>query len=409
MSYLVTLRVTQKPLNFCANMSIPRQYGTYFYYLQPMMINVLKNTVAISFILVSLLSCSSATYAADKLKVAFVAPDLKGTNPFWDRTILIMQAVADDLDIDLEIRYTNTNEFQHERVGNTILNGPNPPQYFMTSFWKHTAKQIQLANDLGIKVFVFNIGIPPKAFKLIGRPREKYRNWIAEMTPSDRVAGNMLANILIEDAVAKFGTAQVIAILASDLPHTSSGYRARGLESSIRRHNNAVLKKRLYAFWDPAIASKLTLEYMSEKKSANVIWSLDDNMALATANELRKINILAGQQILIGGFNWSEKGLKAVANGDMDVLMGGHFFEGAHALLLIHDHFHGIDFEPELGEEIQTPLFPITRDNVKEYAEKLSAVDWQNIDFKQYSKVYNTSLTTHKLTLNEILNIQTPD
>ena len=373
------------------------------------MMNFIKHTTTIRFILISLLCCSFAAQAANRLRVAFVAPDLKGVNPFWDRTILIMQAVADDLDIDLDVRYTNTNEFQHERVGNTILNGPNPPQYFMTSFWKHTAKQIQRANELGIKVFVFNIGIPPKAFKLIGRPREKYKNWIAEMTPNDRVAGNMLANILIEDAVAKFGTAQVIAILASDLPHTSSGYRARGLESSIRRHNKAILKKRLYAFWDPAVASKLTLEYMSEKKSANVIWSLDDNMALAAVSAVRNLSIELGKQILVGGFNWSEKGLKAIANGDMHALMGGHFVEGAHALLLIHDHFHGVDFEPELGEEIETPLFPITSENLEEYTNKLSEVDWQKIDFKQYSRHYNKSLQTHKLTVEQILNIQSQD
>ena len=318
-----------------------------------------------------------------------------------------MQAVADDLDIDLKIRYSD--DFRNQSMGYAILNAHDPPQYFMTGFWSHTAEQIQKANELGVKVFVFNTGIPPKSIKLIGRPREEYQNWIAEMTPDDRVAGNILANILIEDAEEKFGTARVLALLSSKSPYSGASYRIKGLESSIRRHKNAVLEKRLYAFWNFSIASKLTSNYMSYKKTPNVIWSLDDNMALAATSAVRKLNIEPGKQILIGGFNWSEDGLKAVANGSMHVLMGGHFFEGAYALILIHDHFHGIDFGPELGYEIKTPLFPITSNNVEEYTKKLSTFNWQKIDFKQYSRHYNRSLHTHKLNVEQILNIKSRD
>ncbi len=368
-----------------------------------------KLTVIIRFTLILFCFYSSAIQAADRLKVGFVAPDLKGVSPFWDKTISIMRAVADDLDIDLDIRYTETDQYQTVRVGYAMLNGPDPPHYFMTVFWEHSAEQIQRASKLGIKVFVFNAGIPPKSLKLIGRPREKYKNWIAEMTPSDRVAGSVLANILIEDAVTKFGEARVLAILSSESPHSGSNYRIKGLESSIRRHKNAVLEERLYSFWDPTITSKITSEYMSNTTTPNVIWSLGDVMALAAASELRKLNIEPGKQILIGGFDWSDEGIKAIANGEMHASMGGHYIEGAHALLLIHDHFHGIDFEPELGTDIKTPLFPITRNNIEEYTRILSNFDWQAVDFKQYSRFYNKSLNTHKLTLEQVLAVEHHD
>ncbi len=361
---------------------------------------------AVLFRIILLISCSFTIQAADRLKVGFVAPDLEGVNPFWDRTILIMRAVAEDLDIDLEIRFTDTDEFQNERMGYAIINGPNPPQYFLTGFWIHTAEQIQRANELGIKVLVFNAGIPPKSIKLIGRPRERYKNWIAEMTPNDREAGNILANILIEDATKKFGTANILAILSSESPYSGANYRIKGLESSVRRHKSTKLAKRLYAFWSFELASKLTTKYILSQDTPNVIWSLSDAMALAAARAARALDIEPGKQMLVGGFDWSQEGLNAIANGDMHVSMGGHFIEGAHALILIHDHFHGIDFEPELGTEIKTPMFPITNSNVEEYDKKLTNFDWQEVDFKQYSRYYNKSLRTHKLTLNQILNIQ---
>ena len=87
----------------------------------------------------------------------------------------------------------------------------------------------------------------------------------------------------------------------------------------------------------------------------------------------------------------------------MTATIGGHFMEGGWALVLIHDYAKGIDFVEELGVKIPTPMQALTAANVKSYQDKMHPEKWSQIDFKQFSKVYNKKLTKYDFSLETML------
>ena len=95
-------------------------------------------------------------------------------------------------------------------------------------------------------------------------------------------------------------------------------------------------------------------------------------------------------------------------SGELAVVAGGHFVDGAWTIVLLHDYFHGRDFADE-GVQIKTKMAIVTRDNVDHYLskitdQKLSRKNIEKIDFGKFSKVKNPELETYQFSLDMILD-----
>jgi len=126
-------------------------------------------------------------------------------------------------------------------------------------------------------------------------------------------------------------------------------------------------------------------------------------MALGAIDAVIKRNKRPGENIFVGGLNWSTEALEKIVNGTMVTSIGGHFMQGAWAMVLIHDYHKGLDFE-DLGFEFTAPMTVIDQTNVARYLEIFGDQNWDKIDFKKFSRWENKPQKIYQFQLTKILN-----
>ena len=176
-----------------------------------------------------------------------------------------------------------------------------------------------------------------------------------------------------------------------------------GLNSYFKDHKDAVLDTFLYAGWSQAIAYQSLSEALKTYPLASAIWSNTSTMALGGIQAARKLGKIPGKDIFVGGIGWPQQALESIAAGDMEVALGGHFLEGAWALILLYDYQYGHDFADDLGVEFHTVYLTITADNAQTYLDSDTDTNWNEVDFKRYSKTYNPGLKKYRWPLEDIL------
>lgn len=336
-------------------------------------------------------------------KVAFLVPNPPNAQPFWTQTIEIMEAVAEDLNIDLRIAYSKAGSYNHKKDGLALLDSQPPPDYFLTLYLLEATKHhLDRAEQLNINTFIFNAGLVAEDRVEIGRPRKKYRHWLGQMVPEDREAGYLLADTLIAKAKAAGktddrGKVHLLGVGAFGASIDKS--REQGLDKRLGERDDAMIGQTILTGWSPVTAYRETLEALKQQPDIGAIWCVSDATALGAVKAAKEAGKIPGRDIFIGGIDWSREGLNAVAAGDLAVSVGGHFLEGAKALILIHDYHYGIDFADNPGVEMKTVMQSITADNVGDYLDMLNKPDWRKIDFKQFSRKYNPKSKVNELSL----------
>lgn len=344
---------------------------------------------------------------ADEPNVVFFNPNPPG-NTFWDMVSNFMQAVAEDLNVGLQIAHSKGNPYSYKKDGLELVESLSEGDYLITAYFSSSSsiKYIQRANEKGIKVFVINAGIPDDEHQILGEPREKLENWIGHMTPSDYLAGYELADILINKAMALnkgANTAIRVVALGGGTDTIVPLRRKEGFEKRIAEQPNIRLDSFIDTAWTRPEAKITARELLNRNPEAQVVWTLSDPAALGVIDAAKAAGKKPGVDLFTGGIDWSPDAIEAVAAGEMTTSVGGHFFEGGWALLLIHDYYHGLDFTNDPGKTSETRMSAITADNVDAYLKKLSNPDWNKIDFKQFSKKYNPSLQKYDFSLEALL------
>lgn len=355
------------------------------------------------------LSWLSLASAQPAPKVTLLVPDPPGISPFWTQTVEIMKAAAKDLDIDLRLVYSKSNSYSLKKDGLAALDDPDKSEYFITGYWNaSTQHHLERAEQLGIRTFIFNSGVAPEERDAVGRPREKYKLWIGQMTPDELQGGYVLADRLIDQAKAAGrtdgGKVHVVALGGWGNKNEIEEDRYAGMKNRINEKNDAALDKFVLTGWVRSTAYTELLNMLKQSPKTGVIWSASDVMALGAVDAVKDAGKTPGRDVLIGGIDWSREGIDAVAAGDMAITMGSHYLEGAKALILIHDYHYGLDFAETQGVVMQTQLKPITGSNAAEYRDMLRDLDWRKIDFKRFSKKYNPGLKSYDFTLDQLLD-----
>ena len=130
---------------------------------------------------------------------------------------------------------------------------------------------------------------------------------------------------------------------------------------------------------------------------ARTLWAANDPMALGAIDAIEAKGRVPGRDILVGGVDWTTDGLDAIRDGKLELSAGGHFMEGAWALILMHDWRHGVDFVGADGKGASrwSPMKVIGREELDAYRGLTSPDAWARIDFRKLSRVHNPALETY--------------
>jgi hypothetical protein len=87
-----------------------------------------------------------------------------------------------------------------------------------------------------------------------------------------------------------------------------------------------------------------------------------------------------------------------VRRGTFTATVGGHFLDGAWAIVLLYDHHHRPQRGP-IAEKSQ--LAVVTKGNVDAYERVFSRR--QQVDFRQFSKVHNPAQPSYRFGVDAVL------
>lgn len=348
--------------------------------------------------------------AAKTPTVAFLSPPLE--RPFWIHLTQLMQSAADDLGINLVTRASHHDSESLLQDGMALLNADNQPDYLVTGFWPGaTEKLMEIGERRGIKTFLINTEIDKNLG--IGEPRGKYRNWIGHLYPEDVTTGYQLLDILIRQyslhaTVLKNQPINIIAV--SGAPSSpASNFRLSGMKKRVATLPDARLLQATHCYWDRACALSVTADLLEKYPQTAIVWAASDLLALGAADAAKAAGKIPGKDIYIGGIDWSPSGLQGVADGTLSVTLGGHFVEGAWALVMIFDYDHGIDFKQDPGVRSETRMGAVTANNVETYLKFLANPDWKRVNFRHYSKFYNPALKHYHFDIESLFKELTGD
>lgn len=329
-------------------------------------------------------------------------------NPFWSQVIDFSKAVAEDLQIELDIISASfqSSTYAMKKAGLKIIDGDNKPDYILTGYWKaSTADHFAATTDGKIRFFIFNTDITGDEKQIAGEPRGKFRNWIGHIRPDDVQAGFELADILLDKYFilnkSSLSSGLKIAALFGDEFSSVSTDREKGLRKRLGDKNLNIVAS-YNTNWDRNSANRAIREILRQHPDVNMIWTASDELALTVSDVAKSHNRKPGNDIVIGGFDWSYEGLAAVNTGELAVSMGGHFMEAGWALVMIYDYHHGTDFNIDPGISIVNSMHPITESNINEYLKLLGDRNWNKIDFRKFSKTYSPDLKKYDFSLDAI-------
>lgn len=354
----------------------------------------------------SMLFAATVCEAKDPIRVTFINPS-STSNPFWNQVTNFMQVVARNLDMQLDVRYANDNRYEGTNLATKALASHPKPDFLIYIYQTGQGQEIlSAAESAKVYSFIINTDVNDSDRETVGKPREKFKYWIGHLFPDDVAAGQELANRLFEAAKAQGKLGQdgrVHAVALSGGRDSSAALdRNEGLQQALQSHPEVTLHQLVFTNWEMKLARSQTQGLLKRYPEASVVWAASDFIALGAIEAIEENKKNAGADVLAGGFDWTTAGVHAVKNGKMLATLGGHFMDGGWALVLMHDFYHGIDFAPS-GTTIRSRMHVISQENVDSFLALPSKKQWDDIDFRQFSKIYNPKLLKYDFSLSAVL------
>ena len=375
-----------------------------------------KILVALFFISSNVWACNQGTTASntdknsDVFNVMMLVPSTERDN-FWQDFRQFSQAVASSLNVNLCTHYFEDGErnryFYAEALEKIFKDRNTQPDIIIGMFWlSGESNLLDLIEQRQIPFISFNSSLSAKDFVRLGYPGERYKYWLAHMSPDDVLAGHQLAEMLTSELSPK--KSPVMFGFSGDRISAAGYNRVLGLQAAASKLKDLELRQTVYTNWydEDAKAKALTLFERHKTSDINLVWSASDLIAQGVINAIEERGLNAGNDILVGGMDWSIESRRLIGEGKMLLSLGGHFIEGGLATILAYDYLQGHDFRTELGSRLKTQMRPMTQSNIKRLLPYIQRDKWTKLDFRGLSKHYNPQLKHYDFSLETLLQMK---
>jgi ABC-type sugar transport system substrate-binding protein len=338
------------------------------------------------------------------MRTVFLAPSLGVEHSFYDVFADVVEVAAGQLHVSFSKVDCGRTAERFLECGRALAREARPPDYVLLPDYMDAARELVPALDgAGVRVFLVAEGLSGAARAVLGGPRQNHPNWLGEILPDDTEAGYLLAKTLVRagrEAGIGAGRGKIqVGILSGD--QSSAGLaRFRGWARLKREDPGVEQASFQYAAWERDRARSATTLMLRSQPQIGVIWAANDAMALGALDAAREAGRVPGKDILLGGIDLGHEALVAVSEGSLAVSIGGHFLDGARALLLAHDHHHGRDFEPWTR---RSPLVSATPESAAGYRRFVEARGWREVDFTRFSRTVRPDGEPPDFSLDSIL------
>ncbi|MFJ2388419.1 ABC transporter substrate-binding protein [Pseudomonas koreensis] len=302
---------------------------------------------------------------------------------FWVSYSQFMHAAARDLGVDLQILYSQRQPELTVAQARVALQGPNRPDYLMFVNEQYIAPQIlRLAEGSGVKLFMVNAVLTADQQALVGERPDR----IASLVPNDEEGGYLMMKELIRlhPPVARGEPIEVLAF--SGLKITPSAQlRERGMQRALAEHPQVRLRQLVYGEWTQQRAYEQARQLVGRYPNVSLVWSANDEMAFGAMRAFAEVGKVAGKDVLFSAVNTSSEALRAVVDGRLSALVGGHFTLGGWALVELHDYDQGVDLARYGGRDRQLPLLQLIDRNQARRMLAMGSAPGYGVNFRKLS------------------------
>ena len=317
---------------------------------------------------------------------------LPHSSAFWDRLANFAEAAADDIGLELDIYLAEGSADQMlNQVRQASENGVDAI-IFME--YKGIGELIlKIAEQHQIPALLYNTGLDNTGLL----PRVHYKKWLGSIVPDDRKAGMRLAMHLLEKAENLSPPPFQILAYTGAQEARSHSRRVEGMKAIVDAREDVFLVDTIPSIRKPEQAAPFFEQALKQHPEINIVWSISDMMALAAAESY--LENVSNKSIVFGGIDWNPKGIKAVETEKIDIDIGGHFFDGAQAVVMIYDYLNGKDFA-ESQLVFDSNMVAINVKNSVNLQGIMS--DPSVIDYRELSKAHNKQLKQYRFDLDAI-------
>ena len=149
--------------------------------------------------------------------------------------------------------------------------------------------------------------------------------------------------------------------------------------------------------WPCAETSLLLRRY----PELQAVWAANDTLALAALRALDEAGRHPGQDVWVGGIDWTPRALQAVREGRLVANAAGTSSR-APGPWCCSTTTTTAATSPPRGSSWRTTLAPVSRAHVEAVLRFLGEGDWEPLDFRAFSKVANPSLTHYDFSLRAL-------
>lgn len=319
----------------------------------------------------------------DHLEILFLPA---GKALFWDNVILYAKAAAHDLDVEITILdfEGNTSDY-FEKVEDICSNGADGIIYRPQE--KHGNRIFRISEKYGVPVFVINRNLADNNLL----PRTKYHTYIGSMMPNEvRIGTTLIQQLMDQSDRVGLNPSHILGI-GGDSDSRISLDRKIGLNSFLKYIPKVLSYSYFDADWDRDKSSDIFTQYFKENPLVNIVWCASDEIVFGVLEAIEELK--PENKIIVGNINWSKEVFAAIDDNSIQVCVGGHFMEGALAVLLMYDYLRGFDFASE-GIVFETPILAANITNYTLFS-KFLEMSPDAVNYRNYSRVFNKNLLLH--------------
>ena len=312
---------------------------------------------------------------------------------FWGKTVFFTLQAAQDLGVEIKVynalgdkdrMLAQVKQALAEKVDGIIF-----PAYQQSG-----ESILQMAEAKGVPAILINSRLSPGDLL----PRTKYQGWLGSVLPDDEKAGVLLMRQLVSQAKS-LGISRInLLAITGEVADESSQDRTRGMQKFIKYMPDLGTVETASGGWSLMEAYRAFISHYERHPETNTVWCANDEMALGVIKAKEKLGIT--KPLVIGGMDWDESALEAINAGRMHVSVGGHFLDGAWALVLLYDYLNGRDFAEE-QLSFPSPMVAVIKANLDRFA-SLSALGESPVDFKVFSKAANPKRQIYNMNFQEV-------
>jgi len=343
-----------------------------------------------------------ARAAARPPRVVFLNPGEakeRGTGQHWQLVSQFMLIAAKTFDMQLEVLYAERDHLLMMRQADEVAHRIDAPDYVVIVNEKMAALQMlrSLAHSPA-KVMVIHNDLTVRQRREAGNERQQIPNWIGTVT-SNATRG---AYRLMEYLCQRLGGDDPRVIGITGDPNTPvSLERAAGVDAYLSRVPHARTCQLVFSDWSYADSEQKTRVLLARYPDANLVWAANDSMTLGALSAVNE----RGARVLVGGVGALQGALDSVAKGGLQAMVGGDYFIGAWAMVLLYDYHHGRDFAMSGGARQTLDYLTIVHQgNVARFSE--AVFDRGNtLNFRQFSKVAGSLSGLYDFSLARLLGL----